>query len=276
MQLIDTHSHIDLHSFTHDRKDVLQRCRKNGVVAQILPGVSRDGWENLLRLCCRETDLFAAPGLHPMYLPSHLPEHLEELREHIRSGEVVALGEIGLDFYVENLDHKEQQHLFEQQLLLAMEFNLPILIHARKAHDQVQAALRRRRFQCGGIVHAFSGSLQQAEKYIGLGFKIGFGGTLTYSRATRIRTVAQTLPLEEIVLETDAPDIPPACRHGERNSPEYLPLILDALSQIRPESKAELAYVTTANAISVLRLDTRPDFIAIGEKKDSHLSPNFS
>lgn len=269
MQLIDTHSHIDLQIFAGDYKDVLQRSRENGVIAQIIPGVCRNSWANLLRLCRLEADLFAAPGLHPMYLSRHLPEDLQELKEHLKSGEAVAIGEIGLDFYIKDIDPKEQQHLFEQQLLLAKDFNLPVLLHARKAHDQVQATLRRCRFQCGGIVHAFSGSLQQAENYSKLGFKIGFGGTLTYSRATRIRAVAQKLPLQDIVLETDAPDIPPACHHGERNSPEYLPLILDALSHIRPESRAELAQATTSNAISILQLQKKLDYDAIGRKQNS-------
>jgi TatD DNase family protein len=269
MQLIDTHSHIDLQDFFEDYKDVLQRSRKNGVIAQIIPGVCQNSWENLLRLCRLEADLLAAPGLHPMYLSRHLPEHLEELREHLKTGEPVALGEIGLDFYIKNISLGDQQKLFEQQLRLAMEFDLPVLIHARKAHDQVQATLRRLRFQCGGIVHAFSGSLQQAENYIKLGFKIGFGGTLTYSRATRIRAVAQTLPLQEIVLETDAPDIPPASHHGERNSPEYLPLILDALAHIRPEPRNELAQATTTNAINILHLRKRLENITLGHKQDS-------
>lgn len=257
MQLIDTHSHIDLHGFSHDHREVLSRSRNNGVIAQILPGVCRDWWSNLFAFCGREPDLFAAPGLHPMYLGKHSSAHLEELRHHAASGNAVALGEIGLDYFIKDIDSGLQQVFLEEQLRIAKEYDLPVLLHVRKAHDQVQATLRRHRFNNGGIVHAFSGSPQQADNYLKLGFKISFGGTITYDRATRIRAIARYLPLEALVLETDAPDIPPAVHHGERNSPEYLPLILDALAQIRPEPKAVLAEQTTRNAIDILRLKGR-------------------
>jgi TatD DNase family protein len=192
--------------------------------------------------------------MHPLYLDRHSPDHIRELQEHVESGTVVALGEIGLDYYHKNTDQSVQQKLFEAQLHLARKHNLPILLHVRKAHDQVQATIRRNSFRPGGIVHAFSGSRQQAEHYIKLGFKIAIGGTITFERATRIRAVARALPLESIVLETDAPDIPPAQHHNERNSPEYLPLILDALAEIRSEPRAMIARATTENAIDVLHL----------------------
>ena len=255
MQLIDTHSHLDTHNFLDDYQEVLSHARKAGVIAQVLPGVCRAWWPNLLRLCRSEKDLFAAPGLHPLYLKQHEASHLKELHQHVESGEIVAVGEIGLDYYHKNADRLAQQQLFEAQLHLAKEFGLPILLHVRKAHDQVQAAIRRHDFCHGGIVHAFSGSRQQAEHYIRLGFKIAMGGTITYERATKIRAVARALPLESIVLETDAPDIPPAQHHNERNSPEYLPLILDALAEIRSEPKVLIASTTTENAIRVLHLE---------------------
>lgn len=254
MQIIDTHSHLDTHHFRDDYQAVLSRARKAGVVAQVIPGVCGDWLPNLLSLCQREKNLFAAPGLHPLYLDHHSPRHIQELHENVESGKIVALGEIGLDYYHTNTDHQAQQQLFEAQLHLAMECSLPVLLHVRKAHDQVQATIRRKNFCHGGIVHAFSGSMQQAEKYIRLGFKIAVGGTITYSRATKIRTVARNLPLESIVLETDAPDIPPAQHHNERNSPEYLPLILDALAEIRSEPKVTIARATTENAINILHL----------------------
>lgn len=255
MEIIDTHNHLDTHHFQDDYSEVLTRARKAGVVAQVLPGVCRDWWPNLLRLCRREKDLFAAPGLHPLYLDHHFPDHIKELQKHVESGDLVALGEIGLDYYHKNADRKAQQHLFEAQLDLADECSLPVLLHVRKAHDQVQATIRRKNFRHGGIVHAFSGSRQQAESYLKLGFNIAFGGTITYDRARKIRAVARCLPLETIVLETDAPDIPPARHRNERNSPEYLPLVLDALSEIRSEPKSRVAGITTENARRILRLE---------------------
>jgi TatD DNase family protein len=192
--------------------------------------------------------------MHPIYLEVHRPEHLDQLRDLLASERPVAVGEIGLDYFVGGLDRAAQQGLFEAQLRLAEEFALPVLLHVRKAHDQVLATLRRLKFSQGGIAHAYSGSAQQAEQYLELGFRLGFGGTLTYERSSRIRTLAQELPLEAIVLETDAPDIVTAAHRGERNSPEYLPEVLAALAAVRGEAPAYLAAATTHNARKVLRL----------------------
>ena len=254
MELIDTHSHIDLSVFREDFQEVLGRARAARVVAQVLPGVYRAGWERIFALCAAEPDLYPAIGLHPMYLQYHDRADLDLLRGHALAGKLSAIGEIGLDYFVENLDRGAQQELFEKQLAIAIESGLPVLLHVRKAHDQVQATLRRRRFDQGGIVHAFSGSLQQAEQYLKLGFSISVCGTMTYDRAIRIRRVLAELPLRALVLETDAPDLPPACHHGERNSPEYLPEILTSLAKLRGEAVAYVAEQTTKNAIKVLGL----------------------
>ena len=254
MQLIDTHCHIDVGVFDRDYKQVLTRARAAGVSAMVVPGVDRGGWKRILDLCGQESGLYPALGLHPMYLRLHHPEDLDELQRYVDQGKQVAIGEIGLDYFVEGVDRRQQQNLFEAQLDIAAAASLPILLHVRKAHDQVLSTLRRRNFLHGGIIHAFGGSLQQAEHYLKLGFKISFGGTITYDRAKRIRKVASQLPLEGIVLETDSPDIPVASHKGERNCPEYLPEILDALTELRIESKVELAKHTTENARTVLSL----------------------
>lgn len=254
MELIDTHCHIDVEEFAADRAQVLACARAAGVTRQVVPAIHQPGWAFLRSLCRQEADLLPALGLHPIYLAVHRPEHLEELRRLLADERPVAVGEIGLDYFVEGLDRAAQQTLFEAQLRLAEEFALPVLLHVRKAHDQVLATLRRLKFRQGGIAHAFSGSAQQAERYLELGFKLGFGGTLTYTRSSRIRALAVALPLEAIVLETDAPDIVTAAHRGERNSPEYLPEVLAALAAVRSEDAASLAATTTANARAVLRL----------------------
>jgi TatD DNase family protein len=254
MELIDTHCHIDVEEFAADRAQVLARSRAAGVVRQVVPAIHQPGWEFLLALCRWEEELLPALGMHPIYLEVHRPEHLDQLRDLLASERPVAVGEIGLDYFVEGLDRAAQQALFEAQLRLAEEFALPVLLHVRKAHDQVLATLRRLKFSQGGIAHAYSGSAQQAEQYLELGFRLGFGGTLTYERSSRIRTLAQELPLEAIVLETDAPDIVTAAHRGERNSPEYLPEVLAALAAVRGEAPAYLAAATTHNARKVLRL----------------------
>lgn len=252
MDLIDTHCHIDIERHFPDYVQVLHRARTAGVQGMILPGVTRDGWDRLYSLCQQDEGLHAAPGLHPMYLPIHSPHHLEELESLINSHNQVALGEIGLDYHGEGIDRNAQQHLFEAQLKIASNAQLPVLLHVRKAHDQVLATLRRKNFPYGGIVHAFSGSYQQACQYVKLGFVIGFCGTLTYDRARRIRAIAAELPQEAIVIETDSPDIPLARHRGERNLPEYLPEILEVLATLRTEEPEETALYTVVNAQRVL------------------------
>jgi len=252
--VIDTHNHIDLPVFTDSFGDVLQRARDVGVIAQVLPGVVRAGWERILRLSAEEQDLYPAIGLHPMYLARHGGNDLEELRRIALTGSLVAIGETGLDYYLKDTNCQAQQELFEAQLAIAKEADLPVLLHVRKAHDQVQATIRRLSFTGGGIVHAFSGSLQQAEQYIKLGFLISVCGTLTYDRATKIRMVARSLPLTSLVIETDSPDIPPSSHHGEPNFPEYLPEILSTLADLREESYEQVAQQIEKNSRNILSL----------------------
>ncbi len=260
MELIDTHCHLDMEAHFQHFKRALVEARAAGVGKFILPGVTRTGWPRLLELCRREQGLFAAPGLHPLYLTHHRPRHLQELEDLVRGSQPdgscrpVAIGEIGLDYYVDSVDRPAQQQLFEQQLQIAAAAQLPILLHVRKAHDQVLATLRRKHFIHGGIVHAYSGSLQQAGHFIKLGFALGICGTITYNRARRIRKVASELPRDSLVVETDAPDIPPASHWGESNHPAYLPEVLEALAILREEPIEVTAYYTTANAKRVLGL----------------------
>jgi TatD DNase family protein len=253
MELIDTHCHLDVADFDADRGEVLARTRASGVRRLVIPAVDAAHWEPLLALCRQEPGLYPALGLHPVYLERHRREDVQALEAAVAQHRPVAVGEIGLDFFVAGLDRARQQRLFEAQLAVARDADLPVLLHVRKSHDQVLATLRRMRVR-GGIAHAFNGSLQQARQYLGLGFKLGFGGTLTYPRSSRIRALAKALPVEAIVLETDAPDIPVAAHRGERNSPEYLPDCLQALAEVRDADAALLAEQTTRNACAVLRL----------------------
>ncbi|MCP4340141.1 MAG: TatD family hydrolase [Desulfobulbaceae bacterium] len=257
MELIDTHCHLDLEKHFQQFASALASAKAAGVGKIILPGVTQAGWGRLMELCSLEQGVFGAPGLHPLYLTHHRPHHLEVLEELInRCGTdgPVAIGEIGLDYYVKSVNRAAQQQLFEQQLKIAATAGLPVLLHVRKAHDQVLATLRRKHFPYGGIVHAFNGSYQQACHYIKLGFGIGICGTITYDRARRIRKVALQLPNESLVLETDAPDIPPANHKGQSNHPKYLPEILDALAALRGEPSEATAKYTSTNAKRILGL----------------------
>lgn len=253
MELVDTHCHLDVSDFDLDRDEVLAQCRANGVNHIVIPGVDALAWGNLLAVCEGESGLYPSLGLHPVYLERHREEHVEELADWVERHRPVAVGEIGLDYFVTDLDRNRQQALFEAQLRIAAEADLPVLLHVRKAHDPVIATLRRLPVK-GGICHAYNGSLQQAHQYIELGFKISFGGMLTYERSTRLRALARQLPLDAIVLETDAPDLTVASHRGERNSPAYLPECLAALAEVRDQDPAEIARATTQNAFAVLGL----------------------
>lgn len=253
MEIIDTHCHIDVEDFDPDRNEILARCRQQGIARIVVPAVLASSWQSLLDLCRRESGLFPALGLHPVYLTQHSDTDIASLAAWVEREKPVAVGEIGLDYYVEALDRERQQHLFESQLQVARDADLPIILHVRKAHDQVLATLKRYKVR-GGIAHAFNGSLQQAQQYIDLGFKLGFGGMLTYERSNKLRRLAKELPLDEIVLETDAPDMTVAAHRGERNSPEYLPDCLQSLAEVRDEDPLLVAAATTRNAEQVLGL----------------------
>ncbi|HYQ72552.1 MAG TPA: TatD family hydrolase [Gammaproteobacteria bacterium] len=254
VEILDTHCHLDVAEFDADRPAVLQRATAQGVCGIVVPGVAAAGWRGLRDFCAGDARLYPAYGLHPVCLEQHRPADLQALETWLAHEPAVAVGEIGLDYYVGGLDKRRQQDLFEAQLQLARAAGLPVLLHVRKAHDPVLATLRRIRV-CGGIAHAFNGSLQQAAQYRDLGFKLGFGGMLTFERSSKLRKLARELPLDDLVLETDAPDMTVVQHRGERNSPEYLPLCLAALAEVRDEPREELARRTTANARAVLRLD---------------------
>jgi len=254
MELIDTHCHLDLEPLWSDFDNLIDRARAAGVRKFVLPGVTSDGWPRLLHLAHTVAGCYCAPGLHPLYLAHHRSADGKALEKLLADHEVTALGEIGLDYLPEDIDRQAQQELFTYQLDLAATARLPILLHIRKAHDQVLATLRRKRFQYGGIVHAFSGSYQQACQFVDLGFIIGVCGTITYDRAKKIRSIVTQLDSSALVLETDAPDIPLAGLRNGPNLPEYLPKVLDCLAQLRSESRVELAEATSANARRILHL----------------------
>jgi TatD DNase family protein len=255
MNIIDTHCHIDTAAFDPDRDAVLAHCRQLGVRRIVVPGIMAATWEKLLNICSAQPEstpsLYPSLGLHPVYLAQHTSADIEALASYVEQHRPIAVGEIGLDFYLQELDRERQLSLFEAQLSVAADASLPVLMHVRKAHDEVLACLRKTPLS-GGICHAFNGSLQQAHQYLDLGFKLGFGGMLTYERSHKLHRLAKQLPLEAIVLETDAPDMTGASHHGERNSPEYLPEALQTLAELRNEKLQTVAEQTTANAEAVL------------------------
>jgi TatD DNase family protein len=268
--LIDTHCHLDAAEFSAsagERDEVVARALAAGVSTLVVPAVAAAGFAGV-RACA---DIYPcvqpAYGIHPLYVGDAVDGDLALLRERI-AREIdcergpVAIGEIGLDFFVPGVDVERQTHFFVEQLKIARDFGLPVLLHVRRAQDAVLAAWRRvhqRRGRVGGvdgrgagIAHAFNGSRQQADAFIAHGFRLGFGGVMTDPRARRIRELAATLPLSAIVLETDSPDLPPVFARGLRNEPAYLPRIAQTLAELRGISLTALAEATSASACAVL------------------------
>ena len=253
LPFIDTHCHLDFDVFDSCRESLVQDCLKDGLTHLVLPGVTQAGWKKLLDVGQAISGASIAPGLHPCFISQHLESHLEELRSLISTHRqlVVAVGEVGLDFFIDSPDLQKQRLFFEQQIVVADSFDLPLLLHVRKAHDEVRQTIRRLKFTGGGIVHCYSGSLMQAEQYLALGFKIGIGGVITFHNAHRLQKIAATLPLSAFVLETDAPDIPPEGWSGEFNTPKSLPEIVQAFCSHRSESPEQIAKVLYENSVAL-------------------------
>jgi len=245
--LVDSHCHLDAGEFDRDRAAVIERAQAAGVRLQVVPAVTAASWPKLREVCRQAPGLYPAYGLHPMFLGEHEPGHLPRLREWIERERPCAIGECGLDFFVEGLDAEAQQAYFIGQLQLAREFDLPVIVHARRAVDAVIAAIRR----IGGlrgVVHSFSGSPEQAAQLHTQGFLLGLGGPLTYDRAQRLQRLVRVMPLEQLLLETDAPDQPDAGIRGQRNEPARLATIAHHVAALRGMEVEAVARATTDNA----------------------------
>jgi TatD DNase family protein len=252
-RLIDVHSHFDDNRFDGDRAQALERAHGAGVYEQIIPAIKAAWWPRLKQLCETIPGLYPGYGLHPMFLPEHREEHLHELREWLAAERPVAIGECGLDFFIPDPQAERQQYFFEAQIGLAQEFDLPVIIHARRSVEEVITTLRRYP-GLRGMLHSYSGSEQQARRLIDLGFYLSFGGPVTYERAKRLRRMVESLPLERLLLETDSPDQPGSRHPGQRNEPAFLPEVLELFSQLRREPADEIAAQTLHNAQSLFRL----------------------
>ncbi|KAA0070592.1 TatD family hydrolase [Rhodanobacter sp. T12-5] len=247
-ELVDSHVHLDDSVFDADRGEVIVRARHAGVNTMIVPAVDAASWSRITGLCAQHpSSVFAAFGMHPLFLHQHAPAHVDALSSWLDGNEAVAIGEIGLDFHVDDLDRDLQRHYFAHQLRLARERGLPVIVHARGALEEVTLTLRRTG-QLRGVVHSFSGSEQQAHRLWELGFHLGIGGPVTYPRAQRLRRIVATMPIEFLLLESDAPDQPGADHRGQRNEPARVADVLRCVAALRDEPEAVVAAATTANA----------------------------
>lgn len=249
--LVDSHCHLDAAEFDGDRGAVLAAARVAGVGAFLVPGVELAGFAGLAALARQEAGIAPAYGIHPLYVARAADVDLDALDDWLARPETVAVGEIGLDRFVPDLPQERLADFYERQLQLAERHALPVVLHVRRAVEDIIRHLRRRQLP-GGIAHAFNGSRQQAETLIAMGFALGFGGAMSFAGSKRIRELAATLPLEAIVLETDAPDIPPEWAQGQRNEPANLARYARILAELRGIAVEEVAAATTANALRVV------------------------
>jgi len=269
MSWIDTHCHLDAAEFDADRDAVRQLAKSLGVKTCVIPAVMASHFDEVRLLAHRHADVYAL-GIHPLYTPQAENKDLATLdaylHAHHNDQRLVAVGEIGLDGFVPEINTPEafakQTYFFEAQLQIAQHHQLPVILHVRRSADGLLKGLRQFPV-AGGIAHAFNGSLQQAKMFVEMGFKLGFGGAMSYDRATKLRALATELPLSALVLETDSPDIPPHWiyttaqdrekgKSQGRNSPAELPRIASVLAELRGISLEELAATTSANARQAL------------------------
>jgi TatD DNase family protein len=256
---IDTHCHLDAHEFGNESVAQAAQAKAQGVGMIVIPAVETANFASVAQLAASADNACYALGIHPIYVPHAEEDDLRVLRQQVAAAmadpRFVALGEIGLDFFIPMLTEpamrEKQVYFFREQLKIAREFALPVLMHVRRSQDVILKHVRQIP-PAGGIAHAFNGSDQQAKTYIDLGFKLGFGGAMTFTRALQIRRMAAELPLDAIVLETDAPDISPAWVHPGRNSPDQIPRIGAVLADLRGMTVEQVAFATTANAWAAL------------------------
>ncbi|MCX7191835.1 MAG: TatD family hydrolase [Candidatus Methylopumilus sp.] len=250
--LIDSHCHLDALEFSHEQEAIIKHALHHGVEKIIIPAVNRKSFDDVIELRKKFPNCFYALGFHPMYISDMRDGDLDTLEAYLKTHEPVAVGEIGLDFFVTKDNKTLQEEIFVAQLKLAAAFDLPVIMHVRHAIDDVLKNLRRYPV-IGGIAHAFNGSMQQAETFIELGFKLGFGGAMTYPRATHIQALAKSLPIESIVLETDAPDIPPSwLGHKVRNTPGELRQIATFFAELRGMNLTSVMETSHQNTLDAL------------------------
>ncbi|WP_366941232.1 TatD family hydrolase [Gilliamella sp.] len=251
IMFIDTHCHFDFPPFSDFLADSINKIRQANIVGLIIPAVSANYFDAVLQLTNKYHELYAALGLHPIY--QHTMADLELLTNIVKTKpkKLVAIGEIGLDRYDLSIDWQQQLLFFRSQLTIAKQFDLPVLIHSRKAHDIMYCELHKANLSCCGVIHGFSGSYQQAMQFVKLGYYIGVGGVISYERANKTRNTIAQLPLSSLVLETDAPDMPLSGRQGQPNRPEYITEVFKILTQLRNESPDHILNTILTNTLTL-------------------------
>ena len=251
IELVDSHCHLDFADFNLDRIAVLARAKAKGVQHFLVPGIGAHNWQAVLALASQHQGVYAALGIHPYFLASFNEEHLQLLEQYLATAEnVVAVGEFGLDKMVD-FPFEQQLQICKQQLLLAKKYDLPVILHCRKAHNELIKLLQQVKLPRGGVIHGFSGSSQLGRQYIKLGFKLGIGGVITYPRAAKTRQAVSELPLSSLLLETDSPDMPISGYQGGRNEPANITEVLQTLTKLRKEPEELIAKANLSSFVEL-------------------------
>ena len=253
VKLIDVHCHLDFETFDDDRPEVLQRAEKNNISDIIIPGTQKKYWDRIKLLSSEQSNLHACYGLHPYWVNQHDQQDIKRLSDYIKANRPVGLGECGLDFRPRQADKTLQIKFFEAQLIIAKEYELPVIIHSVNATETVIKILKKYK-DLTGMIHSYSGSQEQANLLVDLNFYISIGGSVTYERAKKIRKVAATVPLTSLLIETDAPDQPDSLHYDKRNEPAFLINTVKAIAALRKESYDEISRQTTTNAKQLFKL----------------------
>ena len=253
MELIDSHCHLDDDRFDERRQDVIAQAAAVNVTRMVIPATTANRWEKVKQVCEGHDGLYPAYGLHPMFIEQHQVNHLRELDEWLEREQPIAVGECGIDFYDSRVDEKWQLQLFREQLQLANNHRLPLIVHVRKAMDEVISLLRKQA-QFGGVVHSFSGSLQQAQQLHGIGFKLGIAATLSFERAQKLRRVVAAMPDDALLIESDAPDQPGANHRGQLNQPAFIVEHLQTMAELRDCTVEDLAATLNHNAETLFNI----------------------
>ncbi len=252
--LVDTHAHLQWASFDKDREQVIRRAVRAGVKYIVNIGFNLDGCRKGIELTEKHSELYASVGIHPHNASQFNQDMLDELRRLSGNPKVVAIGEIGLDYYRNLSPRQEQKKAFEAQLSLAEELELPVVIHDRDAHDDILEALSEFRGKRRGIMHCFSGSREMAEQCIKSDFYISFAGPVTFPNARKLHGIAKWIDLEKILLETDSPWLAPQQVRGKRNEPAFLPFVAEKIARLKGIRLDELEESTSGNAEEIFQL----------------------
>ncbi len=253
MKLVDSHIHLDFSAFDKDRDVLLTEALSSGISRFVVPSTTRNSWLRIKNLALSNPAISVAYGIHPYFIHAHSLNDCESLDSWLETHACAAVGEIGLDYFAKDLEPGQQMEFFKAQLCITANHRLPVILHARKALDHLTRELKLHGIK-HGIVHSFNGSYVQAKRLIDMGFKLGFGGALTYPRATRLQALVKQLPLDSICLETDAPDQPSSGFAGKRNEPLALLEVLETVAKLHNTSIEIIARHTTDNTYSALNI----------------------